>query len=139
MAKAPALVDVWRELGDDAELRAALEVVEDEAYLAFNVRASAPDALRERALAELAKLPGGKFYRREQLPEHLRFRAHRRIPEVILLGDESTYYWVSILRISSILNYNQTRNLIVRVLYIKADFALQYQSTHILLRVQYGS
>ena len=109
MAKAPGVVDVWHELGNDAEVRAALEVVEDDAYLAVNVRESAPDAVRERALAALAKLPGGKFYRREQMPERLRFRAHRRIPEVIVLGDESTYYWVSILRISSIkVNYNQT-------------------------------
>ena len=94
MTKAPGLVDVWRELGNDAEVRAALEVVEDDAYLAVNLRESASPAVRERALAALAKLPGGKFYRREEMPAHLRFRAHHRIPDVIVLGEESTYYWV---------------------------------------------
>ena len=94
MVKGTLMVDVWSELGNDAELRKALEVVEDDAYLAVNVRASSSPAVRERALTALSKLPGGKFYRREEMPERFRFRAHRRIPDVFVLGDEGTCYWV---------------------------------------------
>ena len=66
------------------------------AYLAVNVRPSASPAVRERELAALTKLPSGKFNRREQMPARFRFRAHRRIPDVLVLGDEGTCYWVSL-------------------------------------------
>ena len=68
-----------------------IEVVEEGAYLALNVLGT--DANKsENVFNSLKGMPHGTAYKKEEFPERLHYRKHANIPQIIVLGNEGTYY-----------------------------------------------
>ena len=56
------------------------------------------------------------------MPARFRFRAHCRIPDVLVLGDEGTCYWVGLEYTSTVFtSYRITSILIIRIPAVNGD------------------
>ena len=68
-----------------------IEVVETGPYLALNVFSTDSNKM-EKVFNSVKGMPYGTAYKKEQFPERLHYRKHANIPQIIVLGNEGTYY-----------------------------------------------
>ena len=69
----------------------SIQIVETGAYLSLNVLDANLGNFVE-VLERLKKMPHGAVYKREDFPLKLRYSKHGRIPQIIVLGNEGTFY-----------------------------------------------
>ena len=77
----------------------SIQIVESDAYLSLNVLGKNPGKLDE-VPQHLKNMPHGAAYKKEDFPAKFRYSNHSRIPQLIVLGNEGTFYQVLILSVA---------------------------------------